>query len=87
MALQVRPGSSCGGDEAAEAFGVEGHAGDLTSMQAVTRVNAEQASKIQMQKPTRKDYGEGCHCWGSERARTQEFCRGSGDGMCTRGRV
>jgi hypothetical protein len=29
------------------------------SMQAVTRVNAEQASKDAMWKPTRHDFGEG----------------------------
>src|SRR5271165_4512126 len=36
--------SSGRGNEVAEAFGVEGHESDLVSMQAVTRVNAEQAS-------------------------------------------
>ena len=33
----------------------------------VTRVNAEQASKGIMRKPTRPDNGEGCHQSGSER--------------------
>src|SRR5271157_4014723 len=51
--------SSCGGNETAEASGVEGHESDLVSMQAVTRVNAEQASKDVMWKPTRHDFGEG----------------------------
>ena len=37
--------SSRRGNEAAEAFGVKGHVSDSASMQAVTRVNAEQASK------------------------------------------
>ena len=37
---------------ATEAFGVGGHVGDLASMQAVTRVNVEQASKDLMRKPT-----------------------------------
>jgi hypothetical protein len=41
--------------------------GDLASAQAVTRVNVEQASKRAMRKPTRLEYGEGCHGWGSER--------------------
>ena len=44
----VLPGnnrSSGGGNEAAGAFGEEGRKGDLVSMQAVTRVNAEQAPK------------------------------------------
>lgn len=36
-------------------------------MQAVTRVNAEQASKRVMRKPTRLINGEGCHRGGSER--------------------
>ena len=34
--------------------------GDSASVQAVTRVNAEQASKKLMQKPTRLSLGEGC---------------------------
>jgi hypothetical protein len=45
--------SSRGGDEAAEAFGVKDPLRGLASMQAVTRVNAEQASKSAMRKPTR----------------------------------
>jgi hypothetical protein len=40
---------------------------DSASVQAVTRVNVEQASKRAMRKPTRLEYGEGCHGWGSER--------------------
>ncbi len=40
---------------------------DLASMQAVTRVNAEQASKDVTRKPTRRDNGEGCHQRGRER--------------------
>lgn len=39
----------------------------MASMQAVTRVNAEQASKRVMRKPTRLNFGEGCHREGSER--------------------
>ena len=34
------------GNQAVGAFGVEGHVGDSVSVQAVTRVNAEQARKI-----------------------------------------
>jgi hypothetical protein len=37
--------SNGGGNEAVEAFGVEGPSRDLAIMQAVTRVNVEQASK------------------------------------------
>jgi hypothetical protein len=58
----VPPGSnrsSGGGNEAAEAFGGEGRNGDSVSMQAVTRVNAEQASKRTTQEPTRLEIGEG----------------------------
>jgi len=51
--------SSRGGNETAEASGAEGRKGDSVSMQAVTRVNAEQASKTLMQEPTRPDFGEG----------------------------
>jgi hypothetical protein len=60
--------SSHGGNEAAEASGVEGHISDLASMRAVTRVNAEQASKDAMRKPTRQNSGEGSHRKGSERS-------------------
>ena len=59
--------SNDGGNEIVEAFGVEGPSRDLAIMQAVTRVNVEQASKRVMREPTRRDYGEGCHRWGSER--------------------
>jgi len=55
------------GNEATEAFDVEGPERDLASMQAVTGVNAEQASKSLTRKPTRLSYGEGYHYWGSER--------------------
>src|SRR5271167_3459784 len=62
----VPPGnnrSSGGGNEAAEAFGAEGRNGDLVSMQAVTRVNAKQASKRVVQEPTRLSLGEGRRRW------------------------
>ena len=45
-------------------FGVEGHFGGSASMQAVTRVNVEQASKRVMRKPTRLYFGEGCDLLG-----------------------
>ena len=51
--------SSGRGNEVAEAFGVEGRLGDLASVQAVIRVNVEQASKLAMQEPTRPNFGEG----------------------------
>ena len=43
-----------GGNEAAEASGVEGLVRDLATMQAVMRMNTEQASKRVMRKPTRR---------------------------------
>ena len=45
--------SGSGGNEAVGAFGVKGRLGDSASVQAVTRVNAEQAPKQIMQEPTR----------------------------------
>jgi hypothetical protein len=44
--------SSSGGNETAEASGVEGHVGDLASLQAVMKVNAVQAPKQAMQELT-----------------------------------
>jgi hypothetical protein len=44
--------SGGGGNKAVEASGVEGRIGDSASLQVVTRVNAEQASKLVMQEPT-----------------------------------
>ena len=43
----------------------KGRNGDLVSVQAVTRVNAEQASKGQTQEPTRLSNGEGRCRWNS----------------------
>jgi hypothetical protein len=60
--LFAPPGSNRSGGEGNEAVGasgVEGRVGDSASMQAVTRVNAEQASKRLMQEPTHRDIGEG----------------------------
>jgi hypothetical protein len=37
-------------------------------MQAVTRVNAEQASKDEMRKLTCRDFRESCYCEGDERS-------------------
>ena len=73
--------SSGRGNEAAEAFGAEGRKGDSVSMQAVTRVNAEQASKRVMQEPTRLSDGEGRCRWNSMSEQVHRSCRGNGDGM------
>ena len=51
--------SSSGGNEAGEASDVKGRVGDLAIMQAVMEVNAEQASKPEMQEPTRQFSREG----------------------------
>ena len=49
--------SSYGGDEIAEAFGMRvTKYGDSASVQAVTRVNAEQTSKRTMRRPTRQGH-------------------------------
>jgi hypothetical protein len=89
----VPPGnnrSSGRGNEAAEAFGVEGRKGDSVSMQAVTRVNAEQAPKELMWEPTRHHNGEGRRHWqnGGHTPRSdvsQWSQRGNGDGMSANG--
>jgi len=46
--------SSSGGNETAEAFDVKGRVGDLAIMLAVMKLNAEQASKPEMQEPTQR---------------------------------
>jgi hypothetical protein len=57
-------------------------------MQAVTRVNAEQASKTLTQEPTRHEIGEGRSWWNCyERIRFHRSCRGSGDGMQAKGSI
>src|SRR5215831_5319727 len=48
--------SSYGGDEIAEAFGCVSRIGDSASVQAATRVNAEQTSKRTMRRPTRSGF-------------------------------
>ena len=45
----------------------EAASGGSATMRAATRVNAEQAPKRAMRKPTRPSDGEGCHLPGSER--------------------
>ena len=49
--------SGYGGNEVVEAFGVKRHDfGDVASVQAVTRVNAEQSSKWKMHRSTRRRF-------------------------------
>src|SRR5262245_37495881 len=48
--------SSYGGNEVAEASDSASRLGDGASVQAVTRVNAEQASKRTMRRPTRRPF-------------------------------
>ena len=50
------------------------------------QMNAEQASKKSMRRPTRRCNGEGCQRPGSERARTGRLRRGTGDSMHEEGR-
>ena len=77
--------SSSGGNEAAEASGVEGRLGDLASLQAVTDVNAVQAPKQVMQELTRRESGESRSRWESTSESAHRSCRGIGDGMWTKG--
>jgi hypothetical protein len=62
--------------------------GDSASRQAVTRVNAEQASKQEMWEPTQQRYGEGrCHRFlpGERHDSLLWSHRGNGDGMSALG--
>src|SRR5215467_8649151 len=78
------PGSNQSGDRGNEvvgASGVESRLGDLASMQAVTRVNAEQAPKRATQEPILPQL-EKAEAEGTARANGfHQTCRGSGDGM------
>ena len=59
--------------------------GDSASVQAVTRVNAEQASKRTMRRPTRLPYrGRLIRLGERAKQQAQALRRGSGDGMYTR---
>src|SRR6516225_10511742 len=59
--------------------------GDSASVQAVTRVNAEQASKRTMRRPTRRPFRGRLTRLGYERkSSAQPLRRGSGDSMYTR---
>ena len=72
--------SSHGGNEVAEAFGQRVTIyGDSASVQAVTRVNAEQASKRTMRRPTRLPFRGRLIGWVSEQEYVQPLRRGSGD--------
>ena len=59
--------------------------GDSASVQAVTRVNAEQASKRTMRRPTRQPFrGRLIRLGEASEEYAQPLRRGSGDGMYTR---
>src|SRR5215470_8164626 len=59
--------------------------GDSAGVQAVTRVNAERASKRTMRRPTRRPFRGRLIRLGYERkSYAQTLCRGSGDSMYTR---
>ena len=73
----------------AEAFAISvSRIGDSASVQAVTRVNAEQASKRTLHGPTRYPMRGRLEGLGKRAMkRTQSPCRGSGDGMYDKGRT
>jgi hypothetical protein len=54
--------------------------GDRASVQAATRVNAEQASKATMRMPTLLPFGEGCMSGEAIDISTRSIRRGSGRG-------
>jgi hypothetical protein len=59
--------------------------GDSASVQAATRVNAEQASKRTMRRPTRQPFrGRLIRLDGTSETDAQSLRRGSGDSMYTR---
>jgi len=56
--------NGCGGNEAVEAWETKAGFGPAASWQAVTRVNAEAASKYTMRRPTRPGLGKaGTESW------------------------
>src|SRR5258708_34210390 len=76
--------SSYGGDEIAEAFGMR-----VTNwgQQAVTQVNAEQASKRTMRRPTRQPFrGRLIRLGGSRAKSTPSRCAGVVATACTQGK-
>jgi hypothetical protein len=75
--------SGGGGNEAAEASGVEGRIGDSASLQAVTRVNAEQAPKTVMQERPARNPGKADDEGAVMSDSAPRTCRGIGDRMQT----
>jgi hypothetical protein len=64
---------------------ISGHNGDRASVQAATRVNAEQASKRSMCRPTRPPYrGRLIRSGEMSEDYAQPLHRGTGGGMYTR---
>ncbi len=87
--------SGGGGNEAVGAFETNVPPGGTANRQAVTRVNAEEASKGMMWEPTRPVIGEGRRRWGTRETGgigrpmsdlTQRSHRGIGNGMSRNGR-
>src|SRR5580700_411792 len=65
--------------------GSKSRIGDSASVQAVTRVNAEQSSKRTMRRPTRQPFrGRLIRLGEQSEEYAQPLRRGSGDSMCTR---
>src|SRR5271166_1293762 len=78
--------SSHGGDEMAEALRCSrSHIGDGASVRAATRVNAEQASKRSMCRPTRLQFrGRLIRLGEMSEDDAQSLHRGTGGSTCTR---
>src|SRR6202040_1276429 len=77
--------SSHGGNEMAEAFEQRSRLGDRASVQAATRVNAEQASKRSMCRPTRPpNRGRLLRLGEMSEDYAQPLHRGTGGSMYTR---
>jgi hypothetical protein len=81
--------SNCGGNETVEASGDQRVTkyGDVASVQAVTRVNAEQASKRTMRGPTRSSF-RGRLTWLGSKSRSDDPKRRAGvlATACTQGK-
>lgn len=77
--------SGRGGNEAAEAFGVEDHIGDLASTQTAAIANAVQAPKGLMWKRPGHKTGKAAIVGEASEEGTRGFHRGSGGGMRAQG--
>jgi len=75
------PGAGVGQPALAKPWGQKSAKGGPANVRAVTRVNSEQASKVQLWMPSRLRNGEGLHAATKESAEAvAAIHRGSGDG-------